>query len=68
MSDGPQSELPVGGAFVLQFGAETDPHRGRFVGRVEHVASGRSVRFATTEGALAFMTWILTTPGLLEEQ
>ena len=67
MSDRSGPSLPVGGAFVLQFGSGTDPQRGRFVGRVEHVASGRSMRFATTDDALAFITWVLTTPGMLED-
>lgn len=59
--------LPVGSAFVLHFESETDPIAGRFVGRVEHVASGRSMRFAATEEAFAFIAWVLTTPGILEE-
>ena len=65
MSEG---ALPVGLAFVLQLESGTDPIAGRFVGRIEHVASGRSRRFATTEEALAFIAWVLTTPGILEEQ
>jgi hypothetical protein len=63
-----EGTLPVGSAFVLQFESGTDPIAGRFVGRVEHVASGRSMRFATTEEALAFIAWVLTTPGIREEQ
>jgi len=63
-----EEALPVGSAFVLQFESGADPIAGRFVGRVEHVASGRSMRFATTEEALAFIAWVLTTPGIREEQ
>jgi hypothetical protein len=53
---------PEDRAFVLQLAPETDAAHGVFVGRVEHVASGRSLRFQSVEQALAFVTRVLTTP------
>ena len=41
-------------AFVLQFHPEADVAEG-FLGRVEHVVSGRSVRFASFEELVAFL-------------
>ena len=52
--------LPVARAFVLQFGRETDPDSGLFIGRIEHVVSGRRTRFETPEAFLAFVRTILT--------
>jgi hypothetical protein len=42
-------------AFVIQLGPDSDPATGRFEGRVEHVASGASVRFARSEELLDFL-------------
>jgi hypothetical protein len=42
-------ELPTGKAFVLQLSHDTGPMLRPFVGRLEHLASGRRVRFATFE-------------------
>lgn len=39
------SELPTEKAFVLQLTRETGPSLEPFAGRVEHVASGRRLRF-----------------------
>lgn len=58
-SAGPPS-LPAGLAFVVQFRAETDLERGRFVGRVEHVVSGQAARFGSLEELHAFMARVLT--------
>ena len=38
-------ELPTEKAFVLQLTRETGPNLEPFAGRVEHVASGRRLRF-----------------------
>jgi len=54
-------------AFVLQFDLAADPAAGRFEGRVEHVASGRSVRFTTTEELIAFVVRVLNTPDETDE-
>jgi hypothetical protein len=47
--DGPPprepAELPVGRAFVLQLSHETGPTLEPFSGRVEHLRTGRRVRF-----------------------
>ena len=40
------------GAFVVQFRTPTDFERGRVEGRVEHIASGRTARFASTRQLL----------------
>ena len=42
-------ELPTGKAFVVQLSRETGPTLQPFAGRVEHLATGRRVRFATFE-------------------
>jgi hypothetical protein len=42
-------ELPTGKAFVLQLSHDTGPTLQPFVGRVEHLATGRRARFATFE-------------------
>ena len=38
-------ELPTGKAFVLQLSRETGPALDPFTGRVEHLATGRRLRF-----------------------
>jgi hypothetical protein len=48
-------------AFVVQFRAETDLVHDRCTGRVEHVVSGQSTRFASLEELLAFMAQVLAT-------
>jgi hypothetical protein len=42
-------ELPTEKAFVVQLSRETGPTLEPFTGRVEHLATGRRVRFATFE-------------------
>jgi len=51
--------LPARGAFVVQFGTDTDVARGRFVGRIEHVVSGQATHFRTLEACLAFVGRVL---------
>ena len=51
--------LPAHGAFVVQFGTETDVAHGRFVGRIEHVVSGQTTHFHTLEACLAFVGRVL---------
>ena len=41
--------LPVWKAFVVQFSRETSSKTGIFAGRIEHLSSGRRVRFASTK-------------------
>jgi len=38
-------ELPTGKAFVLQLSRDTGPALEPFIGRVEHLATGRRLRF-----------------------
>jgi hypothetical protein len=52
--------LPTNRAFVVQFRAETEAERGRWVGRVEHVVSGQATHFASLEELLAFIARVLT--------
>jgi hypothetical protein len=51
--------LPTNRAFVLQFHTEAEVATGHFTGRVEHVASGRSLQFHSVEELLTFMKQIL---------
>ena len=50
MSPPEAPELPTEKAFVVQLSRETGPTLEPFTGRVEHLATGRRVRFATFEG------------------
>ena len=45
--------------FVIHFSADADPRDSRFSGRLEHVESGRCVRFASTEAMNEFFARIL---------
>lgn len=56
----PASTLPAHRAFVVHFGVGR--RRGRFVGRVEHLASGASAHFASLRGLLTFIARILDAP------
>ncbi len=49
-------------AFVLQLDPGDEPGAGRFAGRVEHVASGRSARFASPEELVEFVARVLAAP------
>ncbi len=48
-------------AFVVQFREEADVGRTRFRGRVEHLVSGRAMRFHSPEELLAFLAEVLST-------
>jgi len=52
-------ELPTGKAFVLQFSRDTGPTLQPFAGRVEHLASGRRLRFASFEDFRAAVVRLL---------
>jgi len=54
-------ELPTEKAFVLQLTRETGPGLEPFAGRVEHIASGRRLRFGD------FATFRVALARLLEE-
>jgi len=53
-------QLPTEKAFVLQLTCETGPSLEPFAGRVEHVASGRRLRFADFAGFRAAVARLLT--------
>jgi hypothetical protein len=46
-------------SFVIKFKPETDPDAGRFYGRIEHVASGRTTWFESAEELLQFLHGVL---------
>jgi hypothetical protein len=56
-----QAPLSVHWAFVVHFRVNSDVAQGRLAGRVEHVASGQSVHFASLGELLAFMAQVLGT-------
>ncbi len=56
-SQGPR--FPSRRAFVVQFANGGDPEAGRYVGRVEHVVSGRGRRFRSRAELLRFMATML---------
>ena len=51
--------LPQRLAFVVQLSPASDASHGTFVGRVSHLVSARSARFASSEECLAFMASVL---------
>jgi len=51
--------LPASRSFVLQFTADTAPASRRFRGRIEHIESARSRRFASLEDLAAFVADVL---------
>ena len=53
-------ELPTEKAFVVQLTRETGPSLEPFAGRVEHVATGRRLRFADFAAFRAAVTRLLT--------
>jgi len=59
----PEVEQPLSPAraFVVQFREETEAVRECFVGRVEHMVSGRAARFHSPEELLAFFAQVLST-------
>ncbi|MGH8566049.1 MAG: hypothetical protein ACREXW_18975 [Gammaproteobacteria bacterium] len=60
------STYPSERAFVLQFHREADLGAGRFLGRIEHVASGRVGHFQALEELVAFVAEYLPPAGLAE--
>jgi hypothetical protein len=61
------AELPRRRVFVIQFSAEADPGQGRWAGRVEHIESGRSARFASSEAMNEFFARLLREEGGTEQ-
>ena len=53
------SPLPASRSFVVQFTADTAPASRRFRGRIEHIESARSRRFASLEDLAAFVAEVL---------
>ena len=51
--------LPHARVFVIQFSSDADPGQGRLVGRVEHVDSGQSTRFASAGEMNEFFARVL---------
>ena len=47
------------GSFVIKFRPETDPLQGRLDGRIEHVASGQTIRFRSFEELVEFLERVL---------
>lgn len=57
---GPARGLPAWKAFVVQFTADSDPASGgTLAGRVEHLASGSRVRFASARELLHCLRGLL---------
>lgn len=53
-------ELPTSKAFVLQLSRETGPTLEPFAGRVEHLSSGRRLRFESLPAFQAALIRLLT--------
>jgi hypothetical protein len=53
-------DLPTGKAFVLQLSRETSPALKPFTGRVEHLTTGRRLRFESLTAFQAALTRLLT--------
>jgi len=54
--------LPPEQAFVIRFRADTGFARGHVNGRIEHVVSGRGMRFASYDEMLGFIRRTLSEP------
>jgi hypothetical protein len=52
--------LPFARAFVVQFTSDTDARLEHAAGRVEHMQSGRAMRFTSAADLLACMVRLLT--------
>jgi hypothetical protein len=60
-ADSPEApELPTGKAFVLQLRRETGPTLEPFSGRIEHLASGRRLKFESFAAFQAAVSQLLT--------
>lgn len=46
-------------SFVIKFSPDTNPEDGRFIGRVEHVASGETTRFESSDALVSFLNDVL---------
>ena len=57
----PAPTLPASRAFVVHF-STGGRGRSRFVGRVEHLATGRATNFASLRELLAFVSRLLDAP------
>jgi hypothetical protein len=56
----PEPTLPSNRAFVVQFRAEATDTQSPYAGRVEHVVSGQTAQFSSSEELWAFMVAVLT--------
>jgi hypothetical protein len=54
-----ESPLSPHRAFVVQLRENADVERDQWVGRVEHVTSGQTTRFQSSEQLLAFVARVL---------
>ena len=52
--------LPSWKAFVIQLSHDTTPESGTFAGRIEHLGSGRRLRFASGKELLAMVMRLLS--------
>lgn len=53
------SPYPPNLVFMIQLSIDADPGRGRVMGRVEHIESGRSCHFASWQDVDAFVVQVL---------
>jgi hypothetical protein len=59
MNVGMAAASPHVRVFVIQFSSDADPAHGRLVGRLEHVESGRSLRFTSAKEMNEFFARVL---------
>ena len=53
------TRLPTQRAFVVQFYDDADISHGTFCGRIEHVTSGKTLRFHSWQELQTFMTQLM---------
>jgi hypothetical protein len=46
-------------SFVIKFSLDANPEEGRFIGRVEHVASGQTTHFESSDTLVRFLNDVL---------
>ena len=59
--------LPADRAFVIRLRAGVDPTQERLDGRIDHVVSGRGVRFGSYAEALSFIQRVLASSPSFQE-
>jgi len=64
----PRSNYPSTRSYVLKLHRDAQPQPGRFVGRLEHLASGRHVEFDSSDGLIDWLAQDMATTTTAPEE